>query len=139
MSREQSVQIARITPIIMTTLLLLGCASSPAPQRIGASYVSSIPYQSWTCSQLYQEQSSLGAALASASTQEEQLRSDERVQSVASMLMPIPSATDSTGITTQIEIAHLKGEQAAVLLALTYNSCPMENPTTSMALTLERE
>jgi hypothetical protein len=112
-----------IEPVIIV-LLLSGCAVSPAPQDIGASYVSSIPYQSWSCAQLHQEQSSLKTVLANASTQEEQIRSDERVHSAVSMLIPLPPDTGSTNITSQMEIAHLKGAQNAIKQALAYNSCP---------------
>ena len=113
--------------VVLAVLLLAGCANSPAPQNIAANYVSSIPYQSWTCSQLHQEQSSLDAALASVSTKQEQVRSDERVRSVVSMLIPLPPDMGTANVASQMEIAHLKGEQDAVRQALASNSCPPAN------------
>ena len=112
--------------ILPLASLLIGCAVSPAPASISASYVSSIPYQSWTCSQLRQEQSSLDAALSSASTQQDQMRSNERVHSALSMLVPLPPDTGFGDVTLQVDIAHLKGEQEAVRQAAVHNSCPTE-------------
>jgi hypothetical protein len=108
-------------------LLLSGCAVSPAPESIRASYVSSIPYQSRTCSQLRQEQSALDAALTSTSAQEEQIRSNERVQSALTMVgVPFLADTGSSNVTSQVEIARLKGEQEAVRQAVAHNSCPTQ-------------
>jgi hypothetical protein len=116
--------------------LLFGCAVSPAPESINASYVSSIPYQSWTCAQLGQEQSSLNAALTSASAQQQQTRSDERVRSALSMLVPLPPDTGITNVTSQVEIAHLKGEREAVRQAAAYNSCANEPIPTPNAVSV---
>ena len=124
-----------VAPIgwVLAVLLLAGCANSPAPQSIDASYVSSIPYQSWSCSQLQQEQSSLDAALTGVSTKQEQVRSDERARSVVSMLIPLPPDTGTENVASQMEIAHLKGEQGAVRQALAFNSCPTGNLQQSAA------
>jgi hypothetical protein len=109
--------------LALLVFFLSGCAVSPAPESINASYVSGIPYQTWTCSQLLQEQSSVGAALSNASTQQEHARSDERVHSVLRMLVPLPPDTGSETIASQVEIAQLKGEQQAVREAMVHNSC----------------
>jgi|SRR6516225_4131224 hypothetical protein len=119
-------------------LFLSGCAVSPAPESINASYVSSIPYQSWTCSQLSQEQASLDAALTNASAQENKIRSDERVHSALSMLVPLPPDTGSSNVTSQVEIAHLKGEREAVRQAAVHNSCPVQAIQTQSAPSVSR-
>ena len=119
--------------ILPLASLLIGCAVSPAPASISASYVSSIPYQSWTCSQLRQEQSSLDAALSSASTQQDQMRSNERVHSALSMLVPLPPDTGFGDVTLQVDIAHLKGEQEAVRQAMMHDACPTQGPQQTSA------
>jgi hypothetical protein len=112
---------------------VVGCANSPAPQSIGARHVSNIPYLNLTCSQLRQEQSSLDAALASASAQEEKIRSNERVQSALSVLSVVPivgmlpsllGGSASSNSAAQEDIEQLKGEQEAVRQAVGRNSCP---------------
>jgi hypothetical protein len=108
---------------ILLLLSLAACAEAPSPQSINASYVSSIPYQSWSCAQLGEEQQSLDTALANASTREETIRSNERARSVAAMFVPMPPTSGSEDVTSQVEIAHVKGEREAVRQAMAHNSC----------------
>ena len=63
--------------LLLTCLSLAACAQSPG--AIQPAYVSSVPYESWTCLQLGDEQDHVAAALAQASTQQEQARTNDVV------------------------------------------------------------
>jgi PDZ domain len=107
----------------MRILLLLACLSLAAcaqsPGAIQPAYVSSIPYESWTCRQLGDEQHHVAAALAQASTQQEQARTNDVV---GVLLIGLPVSSIS-GENIAPQIAHLKGAQEAVRLAMTHNAC----------------
>jgi len=54
-------------------------ACATAPENVQASYVSDVPYQGWTCSQLQDEQDHVTVALASASRKQRVTRSQDAV------------------------------------------------------------
>jgi hypothetical protein len=59
--------------------------------------------------------------------QEEQIRSNERVQSALTMVgVPFLGGSASSSAAAQVVIAHLKGEQEAVRQAVGRNSCPTQ-------------
>jgi len=98
-------------------VVLTGCAQSP--EAIQPAYVSSVPYQSWTCLQLGEEQQHLSSALAAASAQQNQARTND---TVGVLLFGLPVSSMS-GENIAPQVAHLKGEQEAVRQAMIHNSC----------------
>lgn len=102
---------------VVCPLVLAACAQPP--EAIQPAYVSSIAYESWTCRQLADEQSHLADALTRASTQQQQARSNDMAGVV---LRGLPVASMS-GENIAPQIAHLKGQQEAVRLAMVHNSC----------------
>lgn len=102
---------------IIPILGLTACA--PTPESIQPSYVSEVPYQSWTCTQLSEETGRLNAALATASTQQNSARSND-VAGVILLGLPVGSMS---GQSIAPQIARYKGEQEAVHRAMIRNSC----------------
>jgi len=98
-------------------MLLGGCAQSP--EAIQPAYVSSIPFESWSCDQLGQEQSHLDSALATASVQQSQARTNDVV---GVLLIGLPVSSMS-GENIAPQIARLKGEQDAVRRAMLRKGC----------------
>lgn len=97
--------------------MLSGCAVAPA--SIQPSYVSEVPYQSYTCTQLGQESQRLDAALATASKQQENARSGD---TVGVLLLGLPVSSLS-GANIAPEIANLKGQQIAVQKSIITKKC----------------
>lgn len=101
-------------------LILLGLAAcAPTPESIQPSYVSEVPYQSWTCTQLGEELGRLNNALSTASTQQNSARSND---TVGVLLLGLPVGSMS-GQSIAPQIARYKGEQEAVNRAMIRNSC----------------
>ena len=96
---------------ILTSLgCLAAAACAPTPESIQPSYVSEVPYQSWTCQQLGEELIRLSAALATASVQQSSARSND-VAGVLLLGLPMGSMS---GQSIAPQIARYKGEQEAV-------------------------
>jgi hypothetical protein len=99
---------------------LLGLAAcAPTPESIQPAYVSAVPYQSWSCSQLGGEQGRLNYALATASNQQQTARQNDTA-GVIFLKMPVGSMS---GQAVTPEIARYKGEQRAVNDAMISNNC----------------
>jgi hypothetical protein len=97
--------------------VLGACAQSP--EAIQPAYVSSVPFNGWTCAQLGEEQQHLAEALATASAQQNQARTNDTV-GILFLGLPVSSMS---GENIAPQIAHLKGEQEAVHRAIVRNSC----------------
>ncbi|WP_439541113.1 hypothetical protein [Hyphomicrobium sp.] len=91
-----------------TALLASACAKSP--ESIAPAYVSEVNYQHWSCGQLGEESGRLSQALAQASTQQENARTND---TVGIILIGLPVSSLS-GDNIAPEIARLKGETEAV-------------------------
>src|SRR5438445_763761 len=102
---------------ILMVLGVSGCAV--APEDVQPAYVSYVPYQSWSCQQLGEEQARLGSALAAASTQQNKTRSND---TAGVILLGLPVSSMSGGDIAP-EIARYKGETEAVQKAMVLNSC----------------
>jgi hypothetical protein len=113
-TREQA-DIAKV--LILTALAAVGCAKNP--ESIGPSYVSHVPYQSWNCQQLGEESARIGNALAVASEQQSNARSND---TVGVIFLGLPVSTLSGGNIAP-QIARLKGEMGAVRKAVTLKGC----------------
>jgi len=98
-------------------LLLAGCAKSP--ESIAPSYVSDLNYQSLECKQLAQEDARLTQALATASTQQKNARTNDMV-GIALIGLPVSSMS---GDNIAPEIARLKGEKEAIHRTMLAKRC----------------
>ena len=102
---------------LVVLLVLAGCA--PTPESIQPSYVSEVPYQAWTCTQLGEELGRLDAALTTASAQQNTARSND-IAGVIFLGLPVGSMS---GQSIAPAIARYKGEKEAVNKAMIRNSC----------------
>lgn len=107
------------TIIIAAAACLVGSCAK-APESIGASYISEVGYQNYTCEQLVTETVRLSAALTTASQQQDKARSNDVV---GVLLIGLPVSSMS-GDNIAPEIARLKGEQEAVRRAAVLKKCP---------------
>lgn len=100
--------IYKIAVLSVLSLSLAACAKSP--ESISPAYVSEVGFQNWSCSQLAEESTRLSHALAVASTQQENARTND---TVGIILIGLPVSSLS-GDNIAPEIARLKGESEAV-------------------------
>lgn len=105
-------------PAFIGLLTLAACA--PTPESIAPAYVSEVPYQSWTCQQLGEENVRLHKALATASAAQSKARENDTV-GVILIGMPLGSMQ---GQSVAPQIALYKGQAEAVRTASVRNSCP---------------
>lgn len=109
----------KTTAIIALLLLAFVTACAKSPESISAAYVSDIPYRSWSCSDLAEEQNRLTAAYATAAKQQENARTND---TVGVILLGLPVSSLS-GDNIAPEIARLKGEQEAIRKAMIIRKC----------------
>jgi hypothetical protein len=102
---------------LAAAVTIAGCAKHP--DAIAPAYISHVPYQSWNCAQLGEEQMRLSSALAAASQQQENTRGNDVVGII---LLGAPLGSMSGGNIAP-EVARLKGEAVAVERAQTLRSC----------------
>ena len=103
--------------LVVTASTLASCAKSP--QSIQAAYVSEVGFQRWTCRQLAEETGRLSTALATASVQQENARTND---TIGVILIGIPVSSLS-GDNIAPQIARLKGEQEAIRKARMSKRC----------------
>jgi hypothetical protein len=100
--------------------MLAASACAPTPESIAPAYVSEVPYQSFTCEQLGEEQARLNQALATASGQQNSARSND-VAGIILLGLPVGSMS---GQSIAPQIALYKGQVEAVHRASIRKSCP---------------
>src|SRR5215475_8055924 len=106
----KTTKITRIACVGATVAVLAASACAPTPESIAPSYVSDVPYQSYTCQQLGEEQVRLDHALGTASSQQNTARSN----AVAGwILLGLPTGSMS-GQSIAPQIALYKGQLEAV-------------------------
>jgi orotate phosphoribosyltransferase-like protein len=103
--------------VLCAAATLAACAKSP--ESISPAYVSEVGYRTWTCQQLGEESQRLSAALANASTRQEQARTND---AVGILLIGIPVSSMS-GDNIAPEIARLKGETEAIRKTMFFKRC----------------
>jgi hypothetical protein len=96
---------------------IIGCAKSP--ESIAPAYVSHVTYQSWTCQQLNEEGMRLGQALAEASTQQRNARTNDTI-GVIFIGLPVSSLS---GDNIAPQMASLKGQIGAVQTSANLRNC----------------
>jgi hypothetical protein len=98
-------------------LCMVACAQTP--ESVQPAYESEVPYLSFTCQQLGEERARLSAALATASSEQNQTRSGD-IAGVLLLGLPVSSMS---GGNIAPEIAHYKGEIEAVDRASIRKGC----------------
>ncbi len=119
-SRRDSKFFTRKTTALLfslSTLIDAGCAKSP--ESIAPAYISTVNYQSWSCAQLAEEQGRLNQALAEASTQQRNARTNDTI-GVIFIGLPVSSLS---GDNIAPQIANLKGQIVAVQQAASLKNC----------------
>ena len=111
--------ITRIACTGAAVAVLAVAACAPTPESIASSYVSEVPYQSFTCQQLGEEQVRLGHALVAASGQQNTARSND----VAGWILLGLPAGSMSGQSIAPQIALYKGQLEAVQRASIRKSC----------------
>src|SRR6266404_6315290 len=101
-------------------VLMAATACAPTPESIAPAYVSELPYRGYSCDQLGEEQARLNQALATASGQQNNARSND-VVGIILIGMPVGSMS---GQSIAPQIALYKGQLEAVHRASIRNSCP---------------
>jgi hypothetical protein len=104
--------------VVVAAACTFACA--PAPETIQAAYVSEVPYRSWSCDQLGEENIRLNEALATASVAQNSARTND---TVGILLIGLPVGSMS-GQSIAPQIALYKGQMEAVRRASIRNSCP---------------
>ncbi len=108
--------------ILSMLVALAACAQSP--DKIAPAYVSAVPYQNFTCSQLEQEVANLTVALSEAGQVQQQARTHD---TIGIILIGLPLSS-MTGGNVAPEIARLKGEMEAVREASNEKQCGLDIP-----------
>lgn len=106
----------------LAAVALSGCAK--APETIAPSYVSEVPYQSYTCTQLGQEKARLEQAYAVTAKAQNDARTGD---AWGVFLLGMPTSSLSGG-NVAAEVASLKGQMVAVdrtIIAKNCNPGPM--------------
>ena len=98
-------------------LLLAGCAK--APESIAPSYVSEVPYQSYTCQQLGEERARLEQAYAVTAKAQNDARTGD---AWGVFLIGMPTSSLSGGNVAS-EVASLKGQMTAVDKTIITKNC----------------
>ncbi|MGV8855041.1 MAG: hypothetical protein ACOH2L_10355 [Devosia sp.] len=99
------------------TIMLFGCAK--APESIAPSYVSEIPYQSYSCNQLGQEKVRLEQAYSVTAKAQSDARTGD---AWGVFLIGMPTSTLSGG-NVAAEVASLKGQMVAVDKSMITKNC----------------
>ena len=102
---------------VVAASALSACAKSP--ESIQPAYVSEVGYHSWSCRQLGAEAGRLRTALATASVQQENARTND---TIGVILIGVPVSSLS-GDNIAPQIARLKGEQEAIRKASITKRC----------------
>jgi hypothetical protein len=110
---------AAIVACAVTAVTVAGCAKRP--ESISPSYISDIPYQQYSCTQIGQEIMRVENALSAASAQQNQARTNDTV-GVIFLGLPVSSLS---GDNVAAEIARLKGEKDALSRAATIKNCSL--------------
>ena len=108
--------------ILVTTLLLAGCASKSAD--ISPSYVSPVTYQNFTCAQLQTEAQGVSQRAAVAAGQQDRARKNDTIKTTVGVILfwPIILANDGDGAKAT-ELANLKGQMDAIQQASVQKNC----------------
>lgn len=111
--------------IVISAALAGGCASSS--DKIAPQYVSSIPYQGYTCNQMAEEAQRISSRVAQLSGVQDQKATNDAVVTGVAIVVFWPAAFLVGGNDqTTAELARLKGELEAIEKASIQNNCGLE-------------
>lgn len=102
---------------VLAVTMLAGCAK--APGSIAPSYVSEVPYQSYSCKQLGEERARLEQAYTTTAKAQEDARTGD---AWGVFLIGMPTSSLSGG-NVAAEVASLKGQMVAVDKTLITKNC----------------
>ena len=102
--------------------LLAGCAQ--APEDVAPAYVSSVPYEAWSCGQLAQERLILRVAVAESFSRQTKARAGD---TMGVLLLGLPTASMS-GEDEANSLAQLKGHQRAIDDVSAHKACTISAP-----------
>ena len=91
-------------------VLVAAAACAPTPESITPAYVSELPFRSYTCEQLGEEQARLNQALATASSQQNTARTND-VMGLILIKLPVGSLS---GQSVAPQISFYKGSSRQV-------------------------
>ena len=103
-------------------VLVAGCASKS--ENIQATYMSPVPYESYTCEQLAQEGQRVSARAAQAAGVQDKNRKNDTIKTTVGVILfwPILFANEGDG-QTAAELAQLKGQKKAIEEASIKKNC----------------
>lgn len=108
--------------ILALAALLSGCATSP--KNIEASYVSPVPYQKMSCTELKGEAERVSNAAAVATGRQSQQAGNDAAAMTVSMLIFWPAVFFVGGDKgNAVELANLKGQMDAIELVNAEKNC----------------
>lgn len=110
----------KTTPLLVAAaavILVAGCAKRP--ESIAPSYVSALPYQSLSCSQLAEEMARVNAAYTTAAQQQNDAADGD---AVGVIFLGLPTSTLSGG-NVAAQVASLKGQQEALQQTAIRKNC----------------
>ena len=113
-------EVMKINTFGVTAFAVFAAGCAPTPESIAPAYVSELPYRSYTCDQLGEEQARLTQALSTASVAQSSARTND---TVGIILIGLPVGSMS-GQSIAPQIALYKGQLEAVHRASIRNSCP---------------
>jgi hypothetical protein len=107
---------------LVGTSLLAGCAKDA--NQVGASYVSPILYENYTCPQLAEEAQRVSSRAAQASGVQDQKATNDKVAMGVGLIVFWPALLLTKGNDeTTVELARLKGEMDAIEQASIKKKC----------------
>lgn len=107
----------RLAMAALCCFVLASCAKDP--KSIAPAYVSHVPYQEWSCTQLAQEVVRVEAALTEASAQQKKARGND-IAGVILIGLPVSSLS---GDNIAPQIASLKGQKQAIEQVMNLKNC----------------
>jgi outer membrane murein-binding lipoprotein Lpp len=110
---------------VAASILLAGCATNP--NQISASYVSSVPYQNYSCEQLATEAQRVSNAAGAATGAQSSQASKDAVMTTVGIVLFWPALFFIGGDKGNAsEIARLKGEMNAIEQANITKNCGIQ-------------
>lgn len=111
--------------LLFLAAALTGCASRA--ENIGASYVSPMTYESWTCAQIAQEAARVSARAAQLAGVQDSKATGDAVATGVGVVLFWPALFFIKGdSTTAAELARLKGEMEAIEQVSIRKSCGIQ-------------
>ncbi len=116
--------------ISLSATLFLASACATPPDRVSASYVSPLQYQSYSCEQITIELQRIGARVAEVTGQQQRAATNDQIAMGVGLVLFWPAlfflASDNN---KKEELSRLKGEYDALQQTGTMKNCFKQAPT----------